>query len=199
MGADLVNETEGVMESSNEATSGRSYGLGETTGGQAASANQSPGAAGQGLKDQVIEQAHKAVNQAKTTAQDKVRSAVTTGKNSAVEALSGVAQSLLVAGQQLSDQQNVASRFVDQAAERLDKAAQFLDTADVDDLVQRTESWGRRNPALFLGGAFVLGVLGARFLKSSRPAPQRASGGASGIRTTFSDREVQASPVRGDS
>lgn len=175
------------MESSNEPIDGQSPGAARSTGSQAQSG------AGQGLKDQAIAQAHAFVDQAKTTAQDKVRSTVTTGKNSTVEALSGIAQSLSIAGHQLRDQQNGASSFVEQAADRLDKAAKYIDTAEVDDLIQRTESWARSNPALFLGGAFVLGVLGARFLKSSRPALAHQ-----GSRATFSDREVQSSPVRGD-
>jgi hypothetical protein len=181
---------EDAMENSNEQVGGQSSGAAGTTSGQTQSG------AGQGLKDQAIAQAHALVDQARTTAQDKVRSAVTTGKTSTVQALSGIAESLSVAGQQLRDQQNGASRFVDQAADRLDKAAKYIDTAEVDDLIQRTESWARSNPALFLGGAFVLGVLGARFLKSSRPAP--AWQGSSSSRATFSDREVQTSPVVGD-
>lgn len=172
------------MENSNERIGGQS---------SAAAGGQTQSGAGQGFKDQAIAQAHSLVDQAKTTAQDKVRSAVTTGKTSTVQALSGVAESLSVAGQQLRDQQNGAGRLVDQAAERLDKAARYLDTAEVDDLVQQTESWARNNPVLFLGGAFVLGVLGARFLKSSRPAVTLP--GSNSSRATFSDREVQTSPA----
>lgn len=141
-------------------------------------------------------QVHALVDQANTTAQETVRSTATTGKNSAAEALSGIARSLSTAGHQLRDQQNGVGRFVEQAADRLDKAAKYIDTADVDELLQRTESWARSSPALFLGGAFVLGVLGARFLKSSRPAPAYQGSGAR--RVTFGDRDVHLPPVRGD-
>ena len=179
------------MESSNASMEGQLPGAAERATG-----SQSLSSAGQGLKDQAIAQAHAFVDQAKTTAQDKVRATVTTGKHSTVEALSGIAQSLSTAGHQLRDQQNGASSFVEQAASRLDRAAKYLDTADADDLIKQTESWARNNPALFLGGAFLLGVLGARFLKSSRPTPVYQGSGAS--RATFSDREVRSAPVRGD-
>jgi hypothetical protein len=34
-------------------------------------------------------------------------------------------------------------------------------------MVRNVEDFARRQPALFIGGAFMLGLLGARFLKSS--------------------------------
>ena len=38
---------------------------------------------------------------------------------------------------------------------------------DVQAIVRDVERYAREQPALFLGGAFVLGLLGARFLKST--------------------------------
>ena len=72
--------------------------------------------------------------------------------------------------------------------------------AEVEDLVNRTESWARQNPALFLGGAFVIGVLGARFLKSSRPAiplanTQQNLSQGDGAAGRVSDREVRPVPA----
>jgi hypothetical protein len=43
--------------------------------------------------------------------------------------------------------------------------------------VSEAEDFARRQPALFLGGAFALGLLGARFLKSS--GQQASQGGSS--------------------
>jgi hypothetical protein len=46
----------------------------------------------------------------------------------------------------------------------------------VDDLLREAEEFARRDPALFLGVAFTLGVLGARFLKSSGRHPSSTGG-----------------------
>ena len=131
--------------------------------------------------------ARNVIGEAKDRAQDRVRSAVTQTKTSAATTLGGLAQSLLLSSQTLSDQQNAASRYVEQAAERIEDVARYLETADINDVMRRTENWARKNPPLFIGGALALGILGARFLKSSAP-PLGQQG--SSMSTSFSDREV---------
>ncbi|MFL5593112.1 MAG: hypothetical protein ACJ785_00685 [Gemmatimonadaceae bacterium] len=168
---------------------------GDQTGRSAGATARPQGAERQGTTGQPGSQQQSLVDKAKTTTQERVRSAAMSGKTTAVETVSGLAQSLLVAGQQLQDQQSPVAGAVEQAAERLDRVAQYLDTAQIDDLVQRTESWARKNPALFLGGAFVLGVLGARFLKSSQPMMNQPTSGSDGSSAQFTDREVSRPPV----
>jgi hypothetical protein len=53
----------------------------------------------------------------------------------------------------------------------------YLQNTDVSEMVDRTEEFARRRPALFLGGAFALGLLGARFLKSSRRQQEKQTAG----------------------
>ena len=120
-----------------------------------------------------------------------MRSSLKSSTSVAAVALSTVAQSLLSSSQQLRDQQNPATGLLEQAAGKLEQAAQSLESADMDTVVRRTESWARRNPALFLAGAFLVGVAGARFLRSSSrntSANQGMSGTSSG--GGFSDRQV---------
>jgi hypothetical protein len=62
---------------------------------------------------------------------------------------------------------NAASPFVDRAADQLDRVSELLDSKDPDEFVRNVERFARQQPLLFLGGAFALGVAGARFLKSS--------------------------------
>jgi hypothetical protein len=52
-------------------------------------------------------------------------------------------------------------------ARQADQMADYLRRADADVLRQDVERLARRQPALVLGGAFVAGLIGARFLKSS--------------------------------
>jgi hypothetical protein len=66
-----------------------------------------------------------------------------------------------------------AGPYVEKAANLLDKLSDSVRDASVSDTVRATERFARREPLLFLGGAFLVGVLAARFLKSS----ERSDGG----------------------
>ena len=66
-----------------------------------------------------------------------------------------------------SQQHDVAARFVEQAADQIERFSQRLRDKDVTQLLNDAQQLARRRPALFVGAAFALGVLGARFLKSS--------------------------------
>ena len=117
----------------------------------------------------VTEQAKDIAEQVQEKATQKVESGLTKGKSQVAESLHALNQSLLISGQQLRDrnQQNV-SRYVDQLANKVERAASYLQNTDITEIVDRTEDFARRRPAVFLGGAFVLGLIGARFFKSSQ-------------------------------
>lgn len=63
-----------------------------------------------------------------------------------------------------------AARYTETAAQKLEDAAQYFDRTDLKGIARDVESFARRNPAIFLGTAFALGVLAARFIKSG-PSP----------------------------
>jgi hypothetical protein len=86
----------------------------------------------------------------------------------AAERLGGVSQAVQAVGRQLREQDDTATAvWVERAADQVDRLADYLRGKDVDELVYEGERFARRQPALFLGGAFALGLLAARFLKSS--------------------------------
>ena len=120
-----------------------------------------------------------AIDQAKATAQrvmgdaqqrttEQVQTRLDSQKTRAAESLSGVAQSLRTTSRQLTEAPAGLGGYVQQAADQVDSLARYLENSEVGDLVDDVEDFARRSPAAFLGGAFVLGMLGARFLKSSR-------------------------------
>lgn len=76
-----------------------------------------------------------------------------------------VARALRQTGEQLGG--NMAAPYVDKAAQQLERLSSFLRTADANQVLRGAERFARREPLLFLGGAFTLGILAARFLKSS--------------------------------
>jgi hypothetical protein len=57
---------------------------------------------------------------------------------------------------------------VDEAANQLERVSNQLRDKDVGELMQDAQQFARRRPAVFIGSAFAIGLLGARFLKSSR-------------------------------
>jgi hypothetical protein len=66
--------------------------------------------------------------------------------------------------------------LVDKAGRELERFSRFLRDADAEDMIRSAESFARREPLLFLGGAFTLGILTARFLKSSAHHVQEGQG-----------------------
>lgn len=122
---------------------------------------------------QAADQAKDKVGEVTDQAKEKVGSQLATQKDRVAENIGGVAQMLRQTGQQMRDQdQHGLTDYVDRAASQVERLSSYLRDNDMGRVVDDVERFARREPALFLGGAFVLGLLGARFMKSSRPAPR---------------------------
>jgi hypothetical protein len=76
-----------------------------------------------------------------------------------------------------------AAKYTDTAARKIENLAGYFETRSVRDMARDLEGYARRNPAIFLGAAFGLGVLAARFLKSS---PQNFNEGSGEFNRTGS-------------
>ena len=91
-------------------------------------------------------------------------------KDRATDGLGSVAQAVRQTTQHLRDNQHeTVARYAEQTAEQIERFSQRLKDKDVGELMNDAQQLARRQPALFIGGAFALGLLGARFLKSSSP------------------------------
>lgn len=140
--------------------SGASGNSGSTPGGEMKQQ------AGQ-VVDQVKEQAAQLKDRVAETATGKIEDQ----KTQATSSLGNVTQVIRQTGQQLrSNDQDAIAQYIDRAADQLDNFTGYLRNREMREIVGDVESFARREPALFLGGAFVLGLLGARFLKSSSQA-----------------------------
>lgn len=122
----------------------------------------------EGSLDQAKATAQQLGSEAEQRVREQVQSRLEMQKQNAAQSLTGVAQSLRTAGRQLEGQQAAPSRYVQQAADRVEGLAHYLENRDVGEILDEVEDFARRQPPVFLGAAFALGVLGARFLKSSR-------------------------------
>jgi hypothetical protein len=124
---------------------------------------------GESMVDEAKNKVQELASQAQEKAGDQVQRGVDRGKNRAADALGAVAQSLLLSGQNLREQnRSTIGDLAERAASRVERLADYVQNTDAREMANRVESFARREPGLFLGGAFALGLLGARFLKSSR-------------------------------
>lgn len=99
------------------------------------------------------------------SAQDLVKGEVGKRTEKGAEDLSQVAHALRRSGRDLED--NLAAPYVERVADQIERASDYLRTTEPGQMLTSVQNFARREPALFLGGAFALGFLGARFLKSS--------------------------------
>lgn len=117
------------------------------------------------VKDQVVGQAKSSLRQAK----DRATSSLGESRDQFAEQLGAVAEALRRTGEhlRLENQQRVAG-LTESVARQADQVANYVRTFDPRTARDDLESLARRQPALVLGGAFALGLLGARFFKSSK-------------------------------
>jgi len=130
--------------------------------------------------DEVLQQAQQTATQVAGQVQRKATSRLDEEKHKTVDGLQSVSAALRDTAQRLSGgehtpvEQNLG-QFADRAADEIQRIGDYLGARYVGQLLNEVEDFARREPALFIGGAFLLGLLGARFLKSS--APSSAAGG----------------------
>jgi hypothetical protein len=102
-------------------------------------------------------------------------------KGAAAQELGAVAQALRGAAQSLQQGEGsgAMASYAESAAEQVDKVARYIREKDVQGLTRDAETFARRHPEVFLGGAFLAGIFAARFLKSSSQRQPRGNGGES--------------------
>lgn len=147
------------------------------------------------LKQQASDLGRKATEGARQMAdqaQTAARTRLDRGKQDAATMLTSVASTLLESGHQLRDrQQEFAGEYIEKTAQQIERAAQFVQETDVREIVDQVEDFARRKPAMFIGSAFAMGLLAARFLKSSR-----TSRSARAPQQPYLDREVPSNVAR---
>src|SRR5690606_10454289 len=99
------------------------------------------------------------------------------GKATATGALEDVAGALHQAGDALRERDRDAfARYADAAADQVEQFTHSIRDRNVGEILDEAQRFARRDPGLFIGGAFLLGIVGARFLKAS--APRSGYGGS---------------------
>ncbi len=99
---------------------------------------------------------------------DRAEAQLSSQKDRATDGIGTVAQAVRQSTQHLRDNhQETIARYAEQAADQLERFSNGLRNRDVGEIVEDVHRFARRQPALFVGSAFAIGVIGARFLKSS--------------------------------
>ncbi len=113
------------------------------------------------VKDQVADAAKQAGA--------KVASRLDVQKDRTAEGLGSVAQALRQTSDQMRNEDTGSGihEYVASAANQVERFSDYLRSTNTRELVGGVERFARQQPALFVGGAFVLGLIGARFLKST--------------------------------
>ena len=91
------------------------------------------------------------------------------GRERAADGIEHVAQGIRRLSTDLEADQPALAGAAETAAEQAERVALFLRNNDAREMLSRVEEAARRQPLLFLGGAFVLGVAASRFLKAAGP------------------------------
>jgi hypothetical protein len=138
---------------------------GETAGQEAGSAREQI----REVKDQVVGQAKNTLQQAR----DRASSSLVESKAQIAGQFGGLADALRRTTEHLrsEDQQRIAG-LTETVARQMDQVAAYLWNKDARAMRADLENLARRQPAIVLGGALVLGLIGARFLKSSQRGRQ---------------------------
>jgi hypothetical protein len=117
------------------------------------------------VKEQVVDQAKTSYRQAR----DSAASSFNDSRHQAADRIGGIASAVRSTSEHLrSENQAGAANLTDSLAEQVERLSSYLRDRDLRAFRDDVENFARRQPAVAVGVALGLGMLGARFFKSSR-------------------------------
>jgi hypothetical protein len=147
--------------------------------------NQRPGRLPERTQEAAERAGHAAIEKVEAV-RDRTRDGINQGKQQVADRIRRLGSALRSASDSLREDDRIVARYADYASETIEKAAGYVSSADVARTVQDVERFARRQPALFFGGAFLLGLAAGRFLKSSQ---RRNGDGGPEDQAHYSDRD----------
>jgi hypothetical protein len=110
-------------------------------------------------KEQVTRTATRVGEQAKNTVDARM--------SDVAHELGSVADVVRQTSQEVGGDNQTIARYGEKFAEQIESVSSYLDERSLDDVLNDVQNFARRQPAVFLGGAFMLGLMVGRFLRSS--------------------------------
>lgn len=141
-----------------------------------------------GLVDQAKQTATNVATTAKEGVTHQVEQRIDQTKEKALDKLDTVSGALRGASEKLEGTGPLPD-LAERAADGIDRVVHYFENKSLGEVLGSVESFARREPALFLGGAVALGIFAGRFLKSSA---HREDGGGS------YDEELSADDLEDD-
>lgn len=131
--------------------------------------NSGTSSAGQSTSaTEIAERARQDATRLVTEAKQTGKSMIGEKQHAAADEIAGVANVLRQTAQSLEQNNQITTgRYAQRAAAGLDQLSSTLRERDIGSLFHQAESFARRSPALFFGGAVAVGFLMARFMKST--------------------------------
>ncbi len=121
-----------------------------------------------GALQQAQQTAMETVESARQQAATQINTQVNKQLTQTGQGLSAISDAASQASQSLrANHQETLADYLDAATARIDQASDYLRKSTLSDLVKDTGRLIERQPLVFVAGAFALGLLGARFLKST--------------------------------
>ncbi|MBA2350676.1 MAG: hypothetical protein ACR2FI_07175 [Burkholderiales bacterium] len=118
--------------------------------------------------DEVIERTRRQASQLMTDAKQKGQSMIEEKKHLAADEIAGMANVLRKTAENLNQEDRITTgRYAEQAAAGLDRLSTTLRDRDITTLLHQAQSFARRSPGLFFGGAVAAGFFFSRFVKST--------------------------------
>jgi len=119
--------------------------------------------------DKKTEQVKSMARNVKEKAMKQSKSFLQNNKDYAAGRLEGTANAFRQTAGNFEGEIPTVSRYVNQIADKIEGASQYLREKEVKELIEDTERFVKSKPVLSIAAAVATGVIVARFLKSSRP------------------------------
>lgn len=108
------------------------------------------------------------------------------GREQAAQGINQVAESIRRVGEEMQGEQPAIADAAQTAADQAERLASYLEQTDAREILRTVEDAARRQPLLFLGGAFVLGLAASRLVKAgTRGTNQGSDGRGSGYGAAY--------------
>lgn len=130
----------------------------------------------QGVAEEVQQKAGETVSVAKeqvkrtaTQVSEQAKSTVDSRLSDVAQELGTVAETVRQASYEAAGNGNseVVVRYGERIAEQLDGISSYLNENGIEEVLTDLQDFARRKPGVFLGGAFMLGIVVGRFLRST--------------------------------
>lgn len=143
-------------------------------------------------------QAYEAVTDKAATKLDEQKSTLSGGLTTVADSVRQVSDNL-GASKTDSGLAEAAAKYTNTTAQKIEDVAGYFETHNVREMARDLEGFARRNPAIFLGAAFGLGLVAARFLKSSPQKYNTAGAGRELPNSSDSVRSLGSAPSKSTS